>query len=282
MQMKNRKWMYMAAAAALLVASSASAQKIIAGDDGLTTPGGGTTNVNLSSFPIQEVFGAGIEGNPVVSLRGEALGSGPLQTIDTIVRRNNDVDLRNGTGTGSLEIVALRMVSEKAVSIGGKSYQLHVFLSEFRSDVKPGAITYQMANADGGKFSSSFTVRTKLVFTDEGGRATTIDCGAVDCGAAGNLKMSVTGGNFTIAGVPGGYDPAARGIRGLPAGLAVDGDGDGVAELTTLASSNLAIGVIPSRPTFPPGPTDKDEQIANHTFVGPASTVTPSATAAKQ
>src|SRR6185436_9742724 len=102
MQMKNKKWMYMAAAAALLVASSASAQKIIAGDDGLTTPGGGTTNVNLSSFPIQEVFGAGLEGNPVVSLRGEALGSGPLQTIDTIVRRNNDVDLRNGTGTGSL------------------------------------------------------------------------------------------------------------------------------------------------------------------------------------
>lgn len=265
--MRNKKWMYMAAAAALLVASSASAQIIRAGDDGLSTPGGGTTTVDLSAFPIQQVFGADTTSNLVVSLRGESLGSGPLAGVDTIVRRRQDVALRNGTGTGPLEIMALRMVSEGPVVIGGKPYQVRVFLSEFRQDVQPGSITYRLSNQDGGKFSSSFTVRTKLVFTDESGNATTIDCGAVDCGAAGNLKMSVANANFTLSGIPGGFDPRARGANQLPAGIPVDGDGDGAPEFTTLGSSNLFVAVIPARPDFPYDPTGKTEPAGSHTFV---------------
>jgi hypothetical protein len=261
----NRKWMYMAAIA-LLVASSAPAQKILAGDSGLTTPGGGRTQLDLSGFPIEQVFGAQLEGNPVVSLKGESLGTGALDGIDTIVRRPANVDVSTGHGTGSLAIVALRLVGEAPVSIGGKSYGLHVYLSEFRGDVKAGSVTFQMANADGGTFNSSFNVRPKLVFTSESGD-TTIDCGAVDCG--GDLKMAATGGSFTISGVPGGMDPKAKGIKALPAGLPVDGDGDGVAELRTLASSNLFIGVIPSRPTFPVGPTDKYEQSGSHGVLVP-------------
>jgi hypothetical protein len=279
MQMKNSKWMYMAAAAALLVASSASAQRIGAGDDGLTTPGGGSTRVDLASFPIESVFGGGIEGSSIVTLKGEPLGTGPLAAVDTIVRRGDDVTLRDGAGSGSLQIVALRLVSEKPVSIGGKAYQVRVFLSEFRSDVRPGAISYRMANADGGQFNSSFTVRSKLVFTDANGMTTTIDCGAVDCGPAADLQMTARNGNFTLAGVAGGFDPKARGISGLPAGLAVDGDGDGVAELTTRASSNVFIGVIPTRPTFPVDPTDKNEQVANHTVIGPVAVSNPSTSA---
>lgn len=269
--MKNRKWMYMAAAAALLVASSASAQIIRAGDDALSTPGGGTTTVDLSAFPVDQVFGSGSrfgsKAELVVSLRGEPLGSGPLAKADTIVRRRSDVALRNGTGTGPLEIMALRLVSESPVTINGRSYQVRVFLSEFRSDVKPGSITYQMSNQDGGKFSSAFTVRTKLVFTDESGNATTIDCGAVDCGAAGNLQMSVANANFTLSGIPGGFDPNARGVNRLPAGIPVDGDGDGVPEFTTLGSSNLFVAVIPARPDFPYDPTGKTEPAGSHTFV---------------
>jgi hypothetical protein len=258
--MTNRKWLYMVAIA-LLVASSAPAQKILAGDSGLTTPGGGRTQLDLSGFPIEQVFGARLDGDPVVSLRGESLGSGALDGIDTIVRRPADVDVSTGQGTGSLAIVALRLVGEAPVSIGGKSYGLHVYLSEFRDDVKAGSVTFQMANADGGTFNSTFNVRPKLVFSGEGGD-TTIDCGAVDCGD--DLKMAATGASFTISGVPGGMDPKAKGIKSLPAGVKVDGDGDGVAEVTTLASSNLFIGIIPSRPTFPVGPTDKYEQSGSH------------------
>jgi hypothetical protein len=276
MQMKNRKWMYMAAAAALLVASSASAQRIVAGDDALSTPGGGTTVVDLSSFPIQQIFGADTGSNLVVSLKGESLGSGPLAGVDTIVRRSKDVSLRNGTGTGPLEIMALRLVGENPVSIGGRSYQVRVFLSEFREDVPAGSISYQMVNQDGGKFSSSFTVRTKLVFTDEGGNSTTIDCGAVDCGPAGNLKMSVANANFTLSGVQGGLDPQERGLNRLPAGVPVDGDGDGRPEFKTLASSNLFIGIIPARPNFPTDPVDKNEQNGNHTVVVATSTASTS------
>lgn len=258
--MKNRKWLYMVAIA-LLVASSAPAQKIFAGDSGLSTPGGGRTQLDLSGFPIEEVFGARLEGNPVVSLKGESLGSGALDGIDTIVRRPTNVDVSNGQGTGPLAIVALRLAGEAPVTIGGKSYGVHVYLSEFRDDVKAGSVTYRMVNADGGTFNSTFNVRPKVVFTGEGGD-TAIDCGAVDCGD--DLKMVATAASFTISGVPGGMDPKAKGIKALPAGLPVDGDGDGVAELTTLASSNLFIGIIPSRPTFPVGPTDKYEQSGSH------------------
>jgi hypothetical protein len=256
--MSNRKWLYIAAIA-LLVASSAPAQKIFAGDSGLTTPGGGRTQVDLSGFPIEQVFGARLEGNPVVSLKGESLGSGALDGIDTIVRRPSDVNVSSGQGTGSLAIVALRLVGEAPVSIGGKSYGLHVYLSEFRDGVKAGSITFRMLNPDGGTFNSAFDVRPKLVFTGENGD-TTIDCGAVVCGDGSDLKMTATAASFTISGVPGGMDPKAKGIKLLPAGVPVDGDGDGVPELTTLASSNLFIGVIPSRPTFPVGPTDKYKQ----------------------
>lgn len=259
----NRKWMYMSAIA-LLLGTSAQAQRVTAGDSGLTTPGGGKTTIDLAGFPVQEIFGAGVDGNTKVSLRGESLGDGALDGIDTIVRRPADVNVSSGQGTGALEIVALRMVGEKPVSIGGKSYALRVFLSEFRRDVKAGSVTFKMANADGGTFSSVFYVRPKLVFSNEG-NDTVIDCGAVDCGE--DLKMTATNASFVLGGVSGGLDPKARGIKSLPAGVAVDGDGDGVAELTTRAAGNLFIGLIPSRPTFPLDPVDKNEQSGSHTVV---------------
>lgn len=262
----NRKWMYMVVIA-MLVASAAPAQKILAGDSGLTTPGGGRSLLDLSGFPIEQVFGARLDGSPVVSVKGESLGTGALDGIDTIVRRPTNVDVSGGSGSGPLGIVALRLVGENPVSIGGKSYQLHVFLSEFRGDVKPGSVTFTMNNADGGTFNSSFNVRAKLVFTDGEGRDTAIDCGAVPCGD--DLKMVAQGASFTLSGIPGGMDPKAKGIKALPAGVAVDGDGDGVAEITTIGSSNLFIGVIPARPTFPIGPVDKYEQSGSHGVLVP-------------
>ncbi|HEX4962607.1 MAG TPA: hypothetical protein VF173_17355 [Thermoanaerobaculia bacterium] len=277
--MQNKKWMYATVAVALLVASSASAQRVPAGDDGLSTQGGGRTQVDLTAYPIDKVFGAGIEGNSIVSLKGESLGTGALDGIDTIVRRSQDITIRGGKGSGSLAIVALRLVGEQPVSIGGKSYTLHVFLSEFSADVKAGRLDLAMTNADGGVFNSFFNVRPKLVFTGEDGNDTTIDCGAVVCGDGSDLKMSATNGSFTISGVKGGFDPVARQMKSLPAGLLVDGDGDGVPELKTLASSNLYIGILPLRPNFPTNPPDKNEQSTNHSVVAASSA--PSSTAVK-
>ena len=277
--MKNMKWTYMIVAAALLVAASASAQKILAGDDGLTTPGGGATKLDLSNFPIREVFGAELKSESVVSLRGESLGSDALEGVDTIVRREKDVDVSNGSGSGPLEIVALRLVGESPVNIGGTDYTLRVFLSEFRSDLKPGAVRFKMTTKDGGTFDSSFPVRPKLVFTDASGNSTAIDCGAVDCGLSGNLTLTAQSANFTLSGGPGGFDPKNSGIKSLPAGLAVDGDGDGKPELKTNASSNLFIGVIPRRP-FPIGPVDKNEQFGgSHGVFVPVPAVSASAAA---
>ncbi len=268
----NRKWMYMVLIA-MLVASSAPAQKILAGDSGLTTPGGGRTTLDLSTFPIEQVFGARLGSSSVVSLKGESLGTGALDGVDTIVRRPTTIDLSTGSGSGPLSIVALRLVGESPVVIGGKSYTLHVFLSEFRDDVKAGGATFRLVNADGGTFSSSFNVRPKLVFSNESGD-TVIDCGAVVCGDGSDLKMTAQNASFTLGGVAGGLDPKAKGIKALPAGVAVDGDGDGVAEVKTLASTNLFIGVIPSRPTFPIGPIDKNEQSGSHSIAVPVAAST--------
>jgi len=45
-------------------------------DVGLGTTGGGTTTIDLAQYPIQQIFGAPVSGDPVVSLIGESLGAG--------------------------------------------------------------------------------------------------------------------------------------------------------------------------------------------------------------
>ncbi len=259
-------------AVAILVASSASAQTILAGDSALTTPGGGQSTLDLSNFPIQQVFGASLQGNPVVNLKGESLGTGALEGIDTIVRRTSNINISSGTGTGPLKIMALRLVSEQPVVIGSTSYTLRVFLSEFRSNVQTGSATFTKINADGGSFSSTFYVRPKLVFTSTAG-STVIDCGAVTCGNGSDMAMVASNAAFTLSGISNGFNPAAKGVKLLPAGIGVDGDGDGQAEVTTLASSNLFIGVAPIRPVFPLDPVNKMETFSSmHTITPPVPT----------
>jgi hypothetical protein len=247
------------------------AQIIKAGDDPFSTPGGGGTHVDLSSYPIQQIFGAPVDGDPVVSLVGESLGPGPeLAGIDTIMRRSKDITIGSaGSGAGPLEIVALRLVSEQPVSIGKVSYRMRVFLSEFHNNIPSGTLTLRMANGDGGTFDSSFTVRPKLVFTNaDTKQSTVIDCGAVPCGTGSDLTMHVSGASFARSGGPGKF--TGQGIKTLRAGIAVDSDGNGTLDATTLASTNLYIGVRPV-PPFNPGPTDKDEQSANHRFLPPTA-----------
>jgi hypothetical protein len=245
--MQMRKVLFTAAAALLAVVGPALAQTVIrAGDDGLATPGGGTTTLDLSGYPVSSVFGTSVSSNPVVSLIGESLGPGTaLAGVDTIIRRTSATTIgTSGTGTGSLTIVALRLVSESPVTIGSNSYDLRVFLSEFSSSVTPGTVTFTLANGDGGTFSSTFYVRPRLVFTNRSTQVSTvIDCGAVTCGTGRDVQVQATNVPFVISGGPGNFQPSSKQIKQLASGLSVDGDGNGVPDVTTRGPSNLFVGV---------------------------------------
>lgn len=263
--------MYLASAVLALVATTAPATAqftILAGDDGLSTVPG-ATRVDLNRFPIEQVFGASVEGNPVVSLRGRALGpEEALRGIDTIVRRPQNIVLSGGVGSGPLVIMGLRLEAETPVIIGGRAYSLQVYLSEFRSDVVTGTLQLQAANGDGGSFSSTFNVRPRLVFDDGSGSSVVIDCGAVPCG--GDLALKANNIPFTRSGGPGGFKPSNLGIKPLPAGIPVDGDGNGSPDFLTKASTNLFIGVVPI-PPFPTDPVPKEEESGGHGISVPTS-----------
>jgi hypothetical protein len=246
----------------LAVAGPSMAQIVIgAGDDGLSTTGGGTTTLDLSLYPVQDIFGAAVNGDPVVSLVGESLGPGPdLAGIDAIIRRPADITIGStGTGSGPIGIAALRLVSEQPVSIGKDTYDLRVFLSEFRTGVQPGTVTFHFANGDGGTFDTTFYVRPRLVFTSTTTRSNTIiDCGAVTCNGGRDIVIQATSAPFVRSGGPGNFQPSSKGIKVLRAGLLVDGDGNGTTELTTAGSSNLFVGVTATT-GFPAGPFPKYE-----------------------
>jgi len=248
--MSLKRTLLAVAALALIVAGPALAQPVVnAGDTGLATTGGGTTTLDLAQYPIQQIFGAAVNGDPVVSLVGESLGAGSaLAGIDTIVNLPSNIPIGSGgTGSGVLRLVALRLVSESPVSIGNGSYDLRLFISEFSGSVAPGTVTFTFANGDGGTFNSTFWVRPRLVFTNRSTSVSTvIDCGAVTCGTGKDIEIRAANVPFVITGGPGKFLPSSKQIKLLSAGLQVDGDGNGVAELTTRGSSNFFVGVAAS------------------------------------
>ncbi|HEX6904387.1 MAG TPA: hypothetical protein VF789_32060 [Thermoanaerobaculia bacterium] len=272
----KKSWRYLVSAALGLVSATALAATapaatdftIHAGDDGLSTTPGSTT-VDLARFPIEEVFGAPVEGSTVVSLMGESLGpQNALAGIDTIVRRPRDISLIGGVGEGPLVIMALRLLGQNPVTIGGTDYTLRVFLSEFRTDVVSGTLRLQAMNGDGGTFSSSFNVRPKLTFTSESGESVVIDCGVVPCGE--DLQLTAVNRPFIRSGGPGGFQGA--GIKKLSAGIPVDGDGNGSPDFTTRASTNLYIGIEPIVPPPPPPPLEKRDMEHTHRISVPTPT----------
>jgi hypothetical protein len=141
----------------------------------------------------------------------------------------------------------LRLLSEAPVTIESASYDLRVFISEFSSSVPAGSVTFTFANGDGGTFNSNFSVRPRLVFTKRStGVSTVIDCGAVTCAGGQDIQVRATSVPFVISGGPGNFQPASKPIKPLKPGLKVDGDGNGVAELTTSGTSNFFPGVSAS------------------------------------
>jgi hypothetical protein len=239
-------------ALALLAASiPALAQPIVlnAGDDALATPGGGQTQLDLSGYPIKDVFDAPVDGSTLVTLKGDPFNSERLGEADAIVLRPKDIVFQDATASGPLRLTALSLVSEAPVSIGGTAYDLRVSLSDFASEVPDGKVTLNLVNGDGGTFDSEFLVRPKLTFSKSGSVAAVIDCGVVQCGD-GDLSMKATNGSWVRSGGPGGFNPASFNITGLPAGLEIDADHDGRTDYKTVGSSNFFVGITASAPSF--------------------------------
>lgn len=235
---------------ALIAGGTSQAQTLAAGDDGLNTPGGGQTQLDLSSVPIQDVFGAPVDGSTVISLRGRPFDSRGLPGVDAIVRRPQSITIGStGQASGPIQIVGLSLEAEKAVSIGGQPYSLVLNLSASGQSV--GTTTLTRTNGDGGTFSATLPVVPKLTFTNQNdGSVVTLDCGAVKCQP---YSLTISNVGWVRSDGPGGFDPAARGETLLPRGAWVDTDGDGRADLQLLGSSNFFPGITPTS-GFPESP----------------------------
>ena len=226
------KWIVTGCLAAA-TAGLASAQPITIapGNDGWVTVG--TTSMDLSVWPINDFFGPGSVVTPqIVTLSGAPLAPG-LGSIDTLLVRNPPpvtFNLIPETKTFPVEMKALRL--RGSVNINGTNYQLTVALSSTASG--PGTITATRLTPDGGKFNSSFPVLPKLVFVEVGnpGNRVDIDCAVANCPTP--LILGASNVCWEVAFGPNGFDPATKGITPIAAGIAVDGDFDGVNEYVTV------------------------------------------------
>lgn len=253
-------------AALLLMAVPLAAQDVVsAGDDGWTTPGGGQTQVDLSSYPVQQFLGAAPSANKI-SLKGKPIDSANLGSVDTIVARPSSITISGGTGSGSLQIKALNLEGESDVVLtDGRRYKLRVCLSSFASGT--GTITLTRANSDGGTFDSTLPVLPKLIFTPAaGGSPVVIDCGT---GACAESDMSSDNTGWVNTGGSGNFDPTAKGVTPIRAGIWVDGDCDGVKDdyqtIGKGSGKKFYGGFAANAPSFPAvGVGERHEDLSWH------------------
>lgn len=242
---------------ALAIPAMSQPITVAPGNDLWKTPAN-SSQIDLSVFPIQNFFGAGAVVNPqIVLLSGTPL-NGALGTGDTLLERYPPSVTFNAfpeTHTFSVEIKGLRLKGQ--TSIDGVNYELVVALSEVASGA--GTITATRLTPDGGRFSSSFPVLPKLVFTEIGNPANrvVIDCG-LTTGCPGPLTLRASNVCWEVAFGPNNFDPATKGITPIPAGIGVDGTYNGVNEYTTVgrkragfAGLEFHVGYQPSPPWDP-------------------------------
>jgi hypothetical protein len=206
--------MAVALVALLAVAAvPAGAQTLRAGNDGWSTPGGGQTMIDFGGYP--DVLGWG-GSPPVVSIKGKALDSANLGSIDTLLERGGTVLDASGYGSAALRVVALSLESEGDFQVNGTWYHLNITLAD---NAKSGKISLTKINSDGGTFSSSFPVVPRLSFTTGGSEVAAIDCANVSCP---DTTMTSSNSAWSTA-LGGSFDPAAQGVTPIRAGITVQG-----------------------------------------------------------
>jgi hypothetical protein len=201
-------------AIALILATAAaplSAQTFSAGNDSWTTPGGGTTQVDLSSYPVQSVLGSGVRSGSPVGMQGSPLNSSSIGKADTLMSRG-----AISGGNGNLTIIALNLSSTNNITLNdGRVYSLQACLSDTPSSA--GTISLTTTSGDGGTFDSSFTVLPKLVFSNVNPPydRVTIDCAGGGCQP---LTLSSSNNSYANTGGPCNFNPGSLGIPNLPTG----------------------------------------------------------------
>lgn len=161
---------------------------IAAGDDLFETTGNGETFHNFSGDPIDAGFFTSNSGSPSlaynqsVPLVGKPLSTG--SDIDTIIHRNNDV---NVPGSTTLTMTGLSLDSISAITITyangtTEDWDMHVGLSALKSS------TGTMSIGSGGTFDSTLKVWPKFTFTSRlDGEVKELDTGAGSGLAASSL-----------------------------------------------------------------------------------------------
>ncbi|HEX3685319.1 MAG TPA: hypothetical protein VHU83_22490 [Bryobacteraceae bacterium] len=125
----------------------------------------------------------------VVRFRGEAVKSFTdpsgnkynTGTADTVVLRKQDVSIagNSGSGTTSIELVVLSLVSSKAieVEIGNKKHKWQVRLTVSKSKPSTGSMTITQTSASGGVWASELNVVPLFTFVGPGGEEKQLDFG---------------------------------------------------------------------------------------------------------
>ncbi len=208
----------LALALAVVPLAPLAAETIPATNDGWTTPGGGQTIVDLSGFPVASILGSGPVSNSV-SMKGKPLDSSHLGSIDTLLERGA-VTLTSGTGTGTLQLVALSLTSESNVTLAdSRVYHLDLVRSPTLGPV--GSITVTRTNSNGGTFNSGFDVLPKLTFTNVNPPYDVVN---IDCAGGGCTPFHMSSSNSGwVNPSTGGFDPVAKGVTPINSGVTVQG-----------------------------------------------------------
>jgi hypothetical protein len=201
-----------------MIAVSANAQTIGAEDDTWITGNGTQVDfANFGNLNIGQLLGS-TPVNTVVSFNGVPLNSA-LGLADTLVSRGSATV--SSTFTSTLSLKGLNLISSPNLTLqDGRVYQISVGLA---NQSGTGQINFTTTTAEGGTYSSTFTVTPVFTLTNINNPnepAHTINCGT-DPNFTCSFPMNGTG-NWVLTSTTG-FDPQSQGIPIVPSGVQVGG-----------------------------------------------------------
>lgn len=252
--------------------SKAALPFIEKGDDLFETTGDSQTYHNFANAPIPAGFFTSNSGSPSlaynqnVPLVGRPLS--PLSDIDTIIHRNQDVDV---PGTTTLTMTGLSLDSIAPLTItyadgSTENWRMHVGLSAFKSS------TGSMSIGSDGTFDSTLKVWPKFTFkSDLDGDEAVLDTGAGSGLMASSLTINEDGGVLieeepvpapTVAPCAVAHDDAATQFATV-AGVSSEASASSCPPVT-LTSNNSPWQICPNGKFCIPRPISEEELWARH------------------
>jgi hypothetical protein len=201
----------------------------------------GRSSANFASCPIPGgFFGPGSDplDNQDISLGGVAL-TGQTGAIDTLVEVDGITCLHEGeTKTMGTRIRGLHMNGTVVVTYNGgassENWDLDVYSS---TNQNSGTMSVTLEDDFGGVHTSSLPVVARLVFINPStGEVREIEDPSCE------LHFDSPSTPWSLA-AQGKFDPDAQGLPPLPAGVNVDGNGDGAPDYIPSGRTNFIPGV---------------------------------------